>query len=616
MKKIQPKASNWESVPAMVPVLVIIVFSFLLYSNTLRHSYALDDDIVSRNNILVQQGFGGIPNLFTHGFFYGFNGNNEQAYRPVPLITLAVETGLWGESPEIHHLFNVLYYSLSCGLLFLLFRRLFRGYSLIIPFLMTLLFVAHPVHTECVANFKSRDEVLNLFFLILLLWFLIRFADTGKKSMLVFSTFFFALSLLSKEQSVTFLVIIPLVLYWFSSQPVKKIVVVTLPFVILTAGYFLLRAAVLDSLTFSETISLDNNSLVAATSLADRIATAVLILGKYMLVLFFPHPLSFDYSFDQIPITGFADPAVLGIVFFLIAAGILSVLYLRRKNVLVFSFLFFFITLSMVSNIVFLIGTSMGERFLLIPSLAFCMAIVWAVSVNVKRMNRIAGKNGERLIYTFILIIAGIFTVLTVSRNRDWKDNLTLYSAGVKAAPRSYRTHSMLAYELSLRAKAEQSAAEQRRLIASSEYHYLLSLRIYPQSVSALYNYAILKLETGFPAAAIGLFARATAADPLDYNSWNNLAVVSFQEGRIDSALRYFLKLDQLRPNDPAIVDAIGVTYARRNEFDRAVGYFEKALSIDPSRMNTYDKLIELLVNRGDTARARYYRTMAMMNGR
>src|SRR3989304_5494123 len=61
----------------------IFVFSFLLYANTLNHSYALDDDVVYLKNRDVQAGFSGIKNILNHSFIYGFTGHNDQSYRPV-----------------------------------------------------------------------------------------------------------------------------------------------------------------------------------------------------------------------------------------------------------------------------------------------------------------------------------------------------------------------------------------------------------------------------------------------------------------------------------------------------------------------------------------------------
>ena len=267
---------------------VVFAFAFLLYSNTLNHSHAIDDDIVTGNNVFVQKGFSGIPGIFSKGFLYGFNGANDQSYRPVSLFSFAVEVGIWGDNPKSHHYFNVLWYSIACLVLFLLLKRMFKNHSVWLSLVIALLFAAHPVHTEAVANFKSRDEVLMLLFLTSALLNLIRYTVSRKYIDMAWSFIFFFLAMLTKEQAVTFIAIIPLFLFFFTGSSYKRIVILILPFLAATGLYIFIRAHILDTMTFADKMNILNNALVAAPNTA-ALATAILILGKY-LALLFPHP--------------------------------------------------------------------------------------------------------------------------------------------------------------------------------------------------------------------------------------------------------------------------------------------------------------------------------------
>ena len=78
----------------------------------------------------------------------------------------AVEWQLAPEKPELSHWINVLLFALTCFVLFnTLSLYLQKGF--LIPFIAALLFAAHPLHTEVVANIKSRDEILSLLFVLL-----------------------------------------------------------------------------------------------------------------------------------------------------------------------------------------------------------------------------------------------------------------------------------------------------------------------------------------------------------------------------------------------------------------------------------------------------------------
>jgi len=108
---------------------LLFAFAFLLYGNTLKHDYVLDDDIVTRGNKFVQQGIEGISSLVKKGYYYGFNGDNEGAYRPLVSINFAIEKEFFGNDPHTSHFFNVLFYAISCVLLFMLLNKLFRDGS-------------------------------------------------------------------------------------------------------------------------------------------------------------------------------------------------------------------------------------------------------------------------------------------------------------------------------------------------------------------------------------------------------------------------------------------------------------------------------------------------------
>src|SRR5665213_1861894 len=148
--------------------IIIAIFSFVLYAQSISFRYAYDDGPMIKENKFTVQGFKGIPDILKNDYWAGWNKNSRTPeYRPASLIMFATEWALFPDNPHIGHLVNILLYSLSCWVLYLLLCKLFEKQNLIFPFIITLLFAAHPIHTEVVDNIKSRDELLCfLFFLI------------------------------------------------------------------------------------------------------------------------------------------------------------------------------------------------------------------------------------------------------------------------------------------------------------------------------------------------------------------------------------------------------------------------------------------------------------------
>ena len=142
-----------------IQYLVLFVFVFFLYGNTLFHDYALDDFIVITGNSYTKQGIKGIGDILTHDAFVGAYGEALELtggrYRPLSIVMFAVEYEIFGLNPFFGHFFNVLFFAFVCCFVLLLMSRLFVDKNNWIAFVIALLFASHPIHTEVVANIKT-----------------------------------------------------------------------------------------------------------------------------------------------------------------------------------------------------------------------------------------------------------------------------------------------------------------------------------------------------------------------------------------------------------------------------------------------------------------------------
>ncbi len=207
----------------------IIAFAFLLFGNTLNNSYNLDDELVTKNHRHTSKGFSAIPDIFTSPYYedeYGY----AYEYRPITLTSFAIEHQFFGESPGISHFINVLLYALTGIMLWTLLSILFQNMNSFLTLLITLLFIAHPLHTEVVANIKNRDEILALLF-VLVSWF---FAYKSTKEKIIqnstLAILFFVVAILSKQSILLSGFLIPVSLIFFSKSSKKHILVLSILF--------------------------------------------------------------------------------------------------------------------------------------------------------------------------------------------------------------------------------------------------------------------------------------------------------------------------------------------------------------------------------------------------
>ena len=312
----------------------MFALGFLLYVNTLGHDFALDDYVVFRDNSYVKEGVAGIGKIMSQDTFRGFL-EKEVAlsggrYRPLSLVTFALEQQLWGGPaeeptfrPERSHGINALLYAITCLALYACLLKLLhalpnRGW---IAWLAAMLFAAHPSHTEAVANIKGRDDVLCFLLVLVSFWMLLQATDRAK-AWLAGSVAVYFLALFSKESAVTFLAIFPACLYCLRGFRVSQLLKWTAPFLAVAIVFVLIRAVCAGSIgdRVSTDVMLDPFAAMTST---ERYATIFLTLFRYLKLMVFPHPLSYDYSYNQIPAVDFLNvEALLSVVFTSGAGGL------------------------------------------------------------------------------------------------------------------------------------------------------------------------------------------------------------------------------------------------------------------------------------------------------
>ena len=148
-KPAKPKLINKPGKPVKPPeatypvnywvALFCAIIGFLLYMNTIRYGYVLDDSTVITGNRFVQEGFSGIPKLLTIDLWH-FSGLKLGYYRPLPLITFAIEKEFFKLNPHVSHLNNVLLFALTTFFVFLFISRIFPSKNPVFPLFVSLLF--------------------------------------------------------------------------------------------------------------------------------------------------------------------------------------------------------------------------------------------------------------------------------------------------------------------------------------------------------------------------------------------------------------------------------------------------------------------------------------------
>jgi tetratricopeptide (TPR) repeat protein len=289
-------------------------------------------------------------------------------------------------------------------------------------------------------------------------------------------------------------------------------------------------------------------------STAEWSATNMYSLGMYLKILLFPYPLTHDYYPRQFEIMNWSNPHVLLSAVLIVALLTLLFTYRKWNKVILFSIVYFFSTISIVSNFLFPIGTNFSERFVYMPSLGFCAATAFLLS-------KIPKINIQRFL---LLLIIVPYSLLVISRNKDWKNNFSLVEADYPVSSNSAKINNSYAAQLLEIAIKEQSIPERSKLLAQAQLKYSLALKINPTYIEALFGRGSTYFVQGNYSLAVEDYLLAEQIDPNYPSLRTNLVLALREAGKAAlksndhrTALQY-LKAAALRfPNDPEINELV-----------------------------------------------------------
>ncbi|MEI6409225.1 MAG: hypothetical protein WCR52_07575, partial [Bacteroidota bacterium] len=477
----------------------LFLAAFALYANTLGHGFVLDDEVVLSRNHFVQQGISGIPDIFGHDSFAGYeqiagreNLLSGGRYRPLSLAFFALLWQVFGNNALVFHLFSVLLFAgagvLVYRLTVLLLKENTQGK--LAGLLTALLFAAHPIHTEVVANIKSCDEQLALILGLGALYLLFKSFDSNDKRSAWASVGLFFAACFAKENALILAVVAPFALWIFRQTSMGKAFKFSglwwLPVLVFIGirgsvlGWQFAGQAMQDPMN-NPFLQFNGHQWVACAP-GMKIATIVYTLGRYLLLMLWPMPLTHDYYPFQIALQQPGNVAVLLSAFVLTFLLVFAVWNAQKRGVVGFGLLFFAAALGMTANIVFPVGTLMAERFLFLPSFGFCLALAAGAL-------QIAGQQRSNLVLAVFAIISLGFAFLTIQRNSAWKSNETLFKTDITHAPNSAKLRNSLGTLLLTQALQATDVTQRRALLEQSAEHLKKAVALHPTYYDALLAY-------------------------------------------------------------------------------------------------------------------------------
>ncbi|MDR0295610.1 MAG: tetratricopeptide repeat protein [Prevotellaceae bacterium] len=664
---------------------IIVAFCFVCFGSTMFNQYALDDTMVITQNEFVKRGE--IGKIFKYDTFMGRYGEQQinlpgGRYRPLSVVSLAIEYQIFTDAdtkqiildklseekdpagnvikakqndddapllvktplPYVNHFMNIMYYAITACLLLLILLCLFplksnKGWGLLfnVPVLTVLFFIAHPTHSEVVANIKGRDEIMTLLGALGALWFTLRWVDTNKMKYMAYSFLCFLAGLFSKENATTFLAVIPLTVYFFTNASFKRNFVSMLPLIGAFLIWYAIRAVATDTTKMPET-ELMNNPFLLMTG-AEKWASIIYVLGRYLWLTIWPYPLTTDYYPYHIPIMQFSDIIVIFITLLYIALGIFILWGIIKKNKYAYAAIWYYIPLSIVSNIFVMVGTFMNERFIFISTIGFCMVLADILIYQIPKWIK-KEQLYRYAISGFTIVVLFLYAVVAIGRNQAWFDDFTLSTTDVKVSHKSAKSNYDAARVYNIEMQKQQDSTA-RDSITRCIYKYShKAVRIHPNYENALLLAAWSSAALNEPPdSAIKFLLQLAGRNP--YNPfvldamvmnayripdvaqreaiWRHTlqrtperfesnyylaSVLAKEQRKYEESLPYFEKAIALNPKHVAALVDYGAINSGLGRYLKALDAFTKAVQLAPQDTLALKNLWVTYLNLGDMAKA------------
>jgi Flp pilus assembly protein TadD len=590
------------------------------YGGTLRHGFALDDvyEVVRNEDV---RAVADIPRLFARGAWDGA-GERNPIYRPLTSATYALNHAVGGLAPAGYHLVNVvLHAAVSVVVLSL---GLAAGLPLAPAALGALFFAVHPVHVEVVANVAGRKDALAAAFVVL--------AVLAHRAALRRAGIAWAVlpplaalgALFSKESGAA---VLPAIAAWdlFLGRDAvrarrRRAIALYATYAAALGLYLWARSEAVGAVAAVAATTVFVENPLAHVGVAQRLLTAVAVVGKGLGLLVVPAALSPDYSWNAIPVvTSAADGRFVAAAVVTTALLVTAARLWRSRPLYAFCAALYGAALLPGANLVFPVGTIFGERLLYLPSVAFCVAM-GALANDLAWRRALAG----RAVFAGALVAAAVLASRTVGYAAAWADEASLFAEAARAQPASAKVHQLLGAafmeegrladgvrELEIAAAALAAcpgptddgvriqlgvAYERAGRLGDARGLYEDVLRRSPDTPDALWRLGVVRWLEGDRGAAEGLWRRTLAVSPGHVRAMADLGLALEARGDLAGAEALWVRAAEVDPRSAGPWLSLGGLYERRGELDRARAAWRRFLEV--ARYGVYPGQRELVAER------------------
>jgi tetratricopeptide (TPR) repeat protein len=535
------------------------------------------------------------------GIFTPQKGNT---YQPIRVLSYAVDYYFWKLNPVGYHITSILFYILTCILIFFTLQYLSAGLREKassdsherVALFGALFFAAHPVHVEAVSWLAARKEVLQGFFFFLAFYLYLKGREeVGRKKGTYLGLVLFAtlLAIFSKPSAIVFPAVI---LVYEIAQRGKR----WMNFIKKHWVFFIF--SILISIIF---VSILMKVMLEAGGIKPYRGGTFFnnFLVSFYAFLYNIELLIFALNYSAAYTIPVSNPILSLHTFLFIVITVLlfglSFWSFRYTKILFFSFFFFLVTLIPYLNII-PISTLLADRYVFIASFSFCFLLAVCLDRIYQFIDRRFSKDFFKIMsMIFLLFILTGYSFMTIRQNKIWKNSYTLWSDAVEKYPNSNTANALMGVvymEIGMDEKAV------KYLERAAE--------ILPYDYQSRNNLGIVYGRLGQPQKALKELMTAIRLNSEDDTIKINLSVFYQRQKEYEKAEEVLKYLLSKTPNDAQLHFRLGLVYKDAQQYEAAVSEMLKSMELAPAIINPYEELGNIYASKfKDLEKAKYYYT-------
>lgn len=581
-------------------ILCLLALAIVPFLNGISNDFTYDDKLIIRDNSRLENR-ASVGLVFTTHYFGGSLATGQN-YRPVVLLSYAVQRWVHGNRAPLFRVVNIAMHAGVCILLFLWIRAL--GFGEGMSFATSLWFAAAAIHVEAVTSLVGRAELLAaLLVLSSALFWLWATREPG----VAFGPYSLALvcfliSVFVKESAVVLPGVILLGELFRdgrSSLSFSRVISEMRPRAWWIAGFafpltvlFGVRFFVLQGFLLSRHAGVFEveNPLVTVPAFL-RGMNGVWLLGRYAMTALFPFDLAADHSAYALRPLTWQDPGLLVVTAIGVLALACSVLVLRRTTpAFAFGLVFFAGCFFPASNIPFAVGTIFAERLAYLPSAGLFLAVLALFAPKEWAVPRHSSLRWRELLLGAVVLVN---VVITVERNRVWRDDTALFTDMAKKRPESSKARYNLAYDLF-----------RRKEYREARKHLAKAIEIFPRHYDAHALLGRIELDAGNVEKSVASYRRAAAIFPANERVLLGLSSALEASARIGEAEEMLRASIRVLPESEGLSSARARLLEKKGEWRRAFHEWRRARILGKGSAASRAGLARALERLGKSAEA------------